>query len=151
MAQPSASRRLPNLAKWLIAVCAVLLLYSLVFWLPALLKAYLEDDLPLIIHRRVAVQSIEINPYVLSLRIHGLAVHEPDGAPFVSFEELFVNVQLSSVFQKSLNFKDITLKKPAARVVVRKGGTTNFDDLLKSRPEASRDQPTFQKLSSGIS
>jgi hypothetical protein len=100
---PRPSRRLPNLAKWLIAVCAVLLLYSLAgfFWLPALLKAYLEDDLPQVIHRRVAVQSIELNPYVLSLRIHGVAVPEPDGAPFVSFEQLFVNVQLSSVFQKS--------------------------------------------------
>ncbi|MGH7232950.1 MAG: DUF748 domain-containing protein [Nitrospiraceae bacterium] len=118
--------------KWFLIACALLLLYTLAgfFLAPAVLKSQLESKLPAVLHRNVTVQEVRINPYVLSLGIKGFQVTEPDGQLFASLDELFVNLQLSSLFQRSLNFKEISLKKPAVAIVVLQDGKTNFDNLL---------------------
>ena len=130
--------------KWLLGAMALMLLYTLAgfFLAPAILKLQLEGNLSDALHRNVAVQTIRINPYVLSLRIIGVQVTELDGQPFASFDDLYVNLQLSSLFQGSWNFKEINLVKPAVAITMHEGGKTNFDDLLMGSDKAARaEQP----------
>ena len=138
--------------KWFLITCGVVLLYTLVgfFLAPALLKSQLESKLPAVLHRNVSVQQVQINPYVLSLRIIDFRVTEPDGRDFASLDEFFINLQLSSLFQRSLNFKEISLKKPAVAIALQQDGKTTFDDLIsggaKEEPPTEPSKPLKVKI-----
>lgn len=131
---------MPRKTTWLIILSSLLLLYTLIgfFVVPAVLKSQLEQKLPPILHRQVAIRAVDFNPYALSLRITGFQVTEPTGEEFASFGELFINFQSSSLFQRSLNFSEISLKQPSLSVILEKGGRANFADILRSeqQPEA---------------
>ena len=130
--------------RWFLITCGLVLLYTLVGFLlaPMLLKSQLENKLPAILHRNVSVQDVQINPYVLSLRITGFRITEPDGQPFASLDEFFINLQLSSLFQRSFNFKEIHMQKPAVAVTLHQGGKTNFDDLLGGNKDQAPPEPS---------
>jgi hypothetical protein len=134
--------------KWVIILSGLLLLYTLIgfFVVPAVLKSQLEDKLPAVLHRQVSIQAIAFNPYVLSLRITGFRAIEPTGEEFASFGELFVNFQSSSLFQRSLNFSEISLTQPSLSVILEKGGKANFANILRSeqpheRPPSETTEP----------
>lgn len=125
---------MPKRTKWVIILSGLLLLYTLVgfFVVPAVLKSQLEENLPPVLHRQVSIQAIAFNPYALSLRITGFRATEPTGEDFASFGELFVNFQSSSLFQRSFNFSEISLKQPSLSVILEKGGKANFSNILRS-------------------
>lgn len=138
---------MPRRTKWLVILSGLLLLYTVVgfFVVPAVLKSQLEAKLPPVLHRRVSIHAIDFNPYALSLRITGFQVTEPTGEEFASFGELFVNFQLSSLFQRSLNLSDISLKRPSLSVILEKGGKANFANILRSdQPHEERPSDTAE-------
>ncbi len=59
--------------------------------------------------RSIDIADVATNPYVLSLRINGLEVRDPDKTPVVGFDELYVNFQLSSLFRWAWTFGEIHL------------------------------------------
>ena len=90
-----------------------LIVYALVgfFLLPAIIKWQLLKRLPAITRRTVAVQQVKLNPFALSLIIRGFTLKETNGDVFYSFDELYANLQLISVFKRAFVFKEIRLKK----------------------------------------
>ncbi len=54
----------------------------------------LRDDLG----RVAQIEKIEVNPYVLSVRVLGFKVNDKDDVNLAAFDELFINFQLSSLF-----------------------------------------------------
>jgi hypothetical protein len=78
------------------------------------------------------VEKIEINPFVLSLRIIGLELDNPEGAPTARIEEIFTNFQLSSLFRLALTFDEVRLSSAELFVARDKSGKMNFAYLLQS-------------------
>lgn len=124
----------PRRRKWLWRSGAAVLLYSLVgfFLIPALIKWQLRKQLPLATHRTATVRQVKFNPYALSLTVRGLALTETNGVAFASFEELYVNFQLSSLFRLAWTFDEIRLQEPRAEIVLGKNGQFNFANLGSS-------------------
>lgn len=95
-------------------VLVVVLLYTLLgfFVAPVIIEnrllALAEQDLG----RKARVENIAVNPYLLSLRIQGFEVDDEDLVPLVSFDEFFVNFQLSSLFHRAWTFAEIRLVEP---------------------------------------
>ena len=50
------------------------------------------------------LEKVEVNPFVLSLRLSGVELDDPAGAPVARIENLFVNFQLSSLFRRAWTF-----------------------------------------------
>src|SRR5208283_2175676 len=50
--------------------------------------------------------------------------------PFVSWDEVYVNLQLASFFGHTWIFKEISTKKPFVRVQMNADQTFNFSDLI---------------------
>jgi hypothetical protein len=128
-----------KLSPWirrLIWAGALLLVYTVTgfFIVPAIIKAQLLKRLPPLTHRQVALEQVKFNPYVLSLTLRGFALKEPGGDAFVSFDELYVNFQLSSIFKRKWVFAEVSLKEPFAQVTYRADGNFNFSDLLTNSP-----------------
>ena len=122
----SRKRRLVLLA------LALLLLYTVggFLILPPIIRIVAIKQISKQLDREVSIQKIKINPFVLSCTVSGLLIKDTDGEPFVSWDEVYVNFQLSSFFGHAWVFKEISTSKPFVRVQMNKDKTFNFSDIL---------------------
>lgn len=92
---------------WLLVAVLVWTLFGF-FGAPPLversIKSAIQDT-----GREIDIADVAINPYVLSLRIDGLEIRDPDSTPLIAFDTLFVNFQLSSLFRWAWTFDEIRL------------------------------------------
>jgi len=98
--------------------------------LPPIIRHVAVKQLSTQLGREVSIAKVKVNPFVLSATVDGLLIKDPDGQPFVAWDEVYVNFQLSSFFGKAWVFKEISTTKPFVRVQMNKGGTFNFTDLI---------------------
>ncbi|HUH66421.1 MAG TPA: DUF748 domain-containing protein, partial [Syntrophales bacterium] len=139
-----------RLIKILVGLIVVVALFGIIgfFVLPPIIKPILVDKLSKAIQREVAIDSIRINPYALSVSIKGFAVKER-GQPsnFLSFDELYVNAQgLSSIFKKAVILKEIRLTRPYISVSRNDDGTYNFSDLIPKEEKKEEGKPFLFSL-----
>ena len=80
------------------------------------------------------IEKIEINPFVMSLRITGLELDNPEGAPTIRVQEIFTNFQLSSLFRLALTFDEVRLT--AAELFVTRDETGNMDFAYLQLPRS---------------
>jgi hypothetical protein len=109
------------------------------FVLPPIIKSQLLKQLPKITKRSAVVRQVKVNPWTLSLTVRGLALTEPDDRPFMSWDELYVNFQSSSIFRRAWTFKEIRLVKPFSELILFKDGTLNFANM--SEPQTNAPPP----------
>lgn len=125
---------LPPKARKPIAWTVGLILFYTLFGfliLPLIVKAVAVKQLSRQFDREVSIRQLRINPYVLSTTIRGMLIKDKDGEPFISWDELYVNFQLSSLVRKPWVFKEFHIIQPFIRGQVNKDYTLNCSDLLK--------------------
>ncbi len=110
----------------------LLLFYSVAGFLilPPIIRVVAVKQLSKQLDREVSIEKVKLNPYALSCTVRGLLIKDPDGEPFVSWDEVYVNFQLSSFFGKAWVFKEISTTRPFVRVRMNKDYTFNFSDLI---------------------
>ncbi|MGQ9647529.1 MAG: DUF748 domain-containing protein [Thermodesulfobacteriota bacterium] len=112
------------------------------FILPPIAKSILTQKLSENLHREVTIEGIKINPYTLSLTVKKFLVKERNRPEaFVSFDELFLNLQTISLYRKGLVLKEIRLKDPYIKVDRNPDESYNFSDLIEKKPsEAPKEE-----------
>lgn len=134
-------RRLRKTAIWL---GSLFVAYTIIGFLivPPIVRSVARKKLARKLGRQVEIQTVRLNPWVLSLTVRGFKVHDKaDPETFVGFSELYVNVQpLASLFRFAGIVKQVRIVDPHLRVVRKADGTFNFSDLLageeKPKPAA---------------
>ena len=129
----SDSRKQPTKRGKILKWIAGLLLFYTVFGfliLPLILRAVAVKQLSRQLDREVSIEQIQINPYALSTTIRGLLIKDPDGQPFVSWAEVYVNLQAASFFGHAWVFDEISTSNTFVRVQMNKDYSLNFSDLL---------------------
>ncbi len=108
------------------------LLYTLVgfFLIPYLIKAYAIPVVAEKLKRPVLVKDVELNPFVLSLRLTGFEIREADQSALLGFDEFFVNFQASSLIRRAYVFDTIRLTMPYVSARVFKDGRMNLAELV---------------------
>lgn len=121
--------RARKLLRWLVAA---IILYTVLGFLvlPLIIRHVAIKQLSQQLGREVAIKQVKFNPYVFSTTIRGLMIKDRDGEPFVSWDEVYVNFQLSSFFGRAWVFKEISITRPYARVQMNKDYSFNFSDLI---------------------
>ncbi len=66
---------------------------------------FVQEDL----ERTAVIEKVEVNPYVMSLRVQGFEMGDSDGVRLAAFNELFINFQLSSLFNWAWTFEEVRL------------------------------------------
>ena len=126
------------------------------FGLPPIVKSVLTKKLSEALHREVTIEQIKINPYALSLTIRGFLIKEKGGSEkFVSFDELYVNLESISAIRFAPVLKEFRLKQPYFNVKRIDETTYNFSDLMEKKetkppekpPEKSPEKPKPLKFS----
>src|SRR5204863_6156487 len=111
----------------------IVLLYTVLGFLvlPPIVRAVAAKQLSKELDRPVTIQKVRLNPYTLSATIRGLLIKDKDGQPFVSWDEVYVNFQLVSLFTRPWVFKEVSTSQPYVRVQVNKDYSLNFSDLAE--------------------
>ncbi len=125
----SLSPRRRKLVFW---IFGLLFAYAILGFLilPPVIRAVAVKQLSKQLDREVSIAQVKLNPFVLSTTVRGLLIKDRDGEPFVSWDEVYVNFQLSSFLGHPWVFKEISVAGPFARVQMNKDGTFNFSDLI---------------------
>jgi uncharacterized protein involved in outer membrane biogenesis len=124
----------PRLRKILIGTLIFLVLFTITgfFVAPPILKSVLTKKLSEKLHREVAIQKIKVNPFMLSVDIKGFVVKNREkSGTFISFDELYMNLQAASVWKGGPVLKEIKIDRPYVNVIRNEDGTYNFSDLLE--------------------
>ncbi|MBN1841943.1 MAG: DUF748 domain-containing protein [Deltaproteobacteria bacterium] len=120
--------------KGVVIAAVFVVLYAIFGFLiaPSILKSNLISGIAEQLDRKATVSQIRVNPFALSATLRGFQLNEPDDERFFSFEELYVNFQLSSILRRAYTFDEIRLIAPDGRIKVLPDGSLNFSDLLTS-------------------
>jgi hypothetical protein len=114
--------------------------------LPLIIKTVAVSQLKKNLKRETVIESVRLNPYALSITIRGLNIKDLDSKPLLSWDEVYVNFRLLSVFRPAWGFDDIRVINPYVRVQLNKDMTFNFTDILQSfattNGPAKSDKPT---------
>jgi hypothetical protein len=118
-----------RLALWFIYLLVAYAILGFLI-LPPIVRNVAVKQLSKQLGREVSIEKIEINPFAFSTTVRGLLIKEKDGQPFVSWDEVYVNFELSSLFAKTWTFKEISTSKPFVHVQINEDGTFNFSDII---------------------
>lgn len=113
-----------------IAALLILVIAALKF-APGIVRGYIVNNSEELIGRKVAIESISLDPFSFTLSIDSLAVFEKDGeTPFVSFEKFRVNVDPFDMLTGTASVSEIYLKGLYARVLQHED-RFNFTDIVE--------------------
>ena len=125
---------------WLLVLLVVYTLAGF-FLLPWIAKrevvALLESQLGL----PVSLTQVRANPWALTVEAEGFAINDAEDQVLVGFDRLFVNLQLSSLINRALTLRELTLERPYGRLVRNADGTLNMQ-VLAPPAEADVSEPT---------
>ena len=98
---------------------------------PPLLRGKLASELAKKFHREVSIEQIRINPYTMTATVRGFLMKERQStATAVSFDEIYLNLELESLFRLGPVLKEIRLLKPYINLVRDDNGAYNFKDII---------------------
>ncbi|HQR52880.1 MAG TPA: DUF748 domain-containing protein [Burkholderiales bacterium] len=127
------------------AVLAAVVLFAAIGFLavPPLLRSQLEKLSQEKLQRTLTIGEIKVNPFDLKLEMRDVALKDKDGSPLASFERLLVDYEIfPALTQRAFGFREISLARPLANVVVDREGMLNFARLIA---DATRDTPPKQE------
>ena len=128
---------------------SILLFYTILGFLvlPMVVRSVAAKRLSRELNRQVTIDSVRMNPYALSCAIRGFLVRDLDGEPFVSWDKVYVNLELASFFGKAWVLKEFSTTNTYVRAQMNKDYSFNFSDLLEKFGRAG---PEPQKPSKPI-
>jgi Domain of Unknown Function (DUF748) len=123
------SARQRKLVIWTLSLLAAYTVIGFLI-LPPIIRSVAASQLAKQLDREVSIEKVKLNPFALSVTVDGLLIKDKDGQPFVSWDEVYVNFQLSSFFGHAWVFKEVSSTKPFIRAQMNPDGTFNFSDLI---------------------
>jgi uncharacterized protein involved in outer membrane biogenesis len=116
----------------LLVIASVIAVYALLgfFLAPYLIKKNAIATVRDVYAAELRIEKVNVNPFVLSLRVDNVEMDDPAGNEFASLGQFFANFQLSSLFRWALTFAEIRFDVTELHVARRAAGDTNFAFLV---------------------
>jgi uncharacterized protein DUF748 len=98
--------------------------------LPGILRGQIVAGIRKNLKREARLAKVKVNPLQLSITLEGFGLDDPDGTPFVAFDRLFIDYQLSSLPRWAITLRKFRIDAPQIHVRLMPDGKPNFDDLV---------------------
>jgi uncharacterized protein involved in outer membrane biogenesis len=123
---------------WLLAL---LLTYTLsgFLLLPWLAREQTVTRLSALLQRPVALETVRLNPFTLTLEVRNFSIAEASGEPLLQVGRLFADLELRSVWQRVWVVRELTLDGVQAQVERGADGSWNWQHLLPAAAPAVTD------------
>ncbi|MGM0904975.1 MAG: DUF748 domain-containing protein [Pseudomonadota bacterium] len=94
--------------------------------------------------RKLTIESVQTNPYTLTLHISGLKLNDTDEQQLIGWERLFVDLTWASITNTAWTFETIQLDKPTIQEERFTSGETRFSRLAdeNTSSEPKEREPT---------
>ena len=127
--------------KLILGLLLTVLLYGLAgfFAAPWAVQRLAEEQARKTFQAALTIERVAINPFALSLEINNLELSDPAGHAVATAEQIFVNFQLSSLFNWAYTLAELRLSAPRLDLVRDTEGAFNIDFLLPGSDEAGQD------------
>ncbi|WP_313951919.1 DUF748 domain-containing protein [Accumulibacter sp.] len=117
------------------------------FALPPFVKSTLSTKLSEALSRPVAIESVSINPFTLTVQVAGLVIQEKGGGETLAgFERLDINAEWSSLWRRGPVISELKVVAPTFRLVRLADGGFNVSDLIDeftATPASEDPTPVF--------
>ena len=126
--------------KWFVAAVGLVSLYALTGFLalPLLLSWYLPRFAEQSWHCRAEVESIRLNPFLLTVEINGLHLRQAKGQPLLSFDRFFADLETESLWRWALVLRELVLTKPEVNLEIEPDGAINLMQLAPATPPEAK-------------
>ena len=113
---------------WLIVLVT---LYTLLgfFALPLVIQYVAVNTAKEDFDRELRIESVQTNPYTLTLQINGLELDDVDKQQLLGWERLFIDLTWASITNQAWTFETIHLDKPTIQEERFTSGETRFSRL----------------------
>jgi hypothetical protein len=93
--------------------------------------------------RELRIESVQANPYTLTLRIDGVALDDIDNRQLLGWNRLFIDLAWSSIINRAWTFETIRFDKPIIQEERFASGETRFSRLAALPPDKTpaKDEP----------
>lgn len=120
-----------RLVSWRTAVVVGVALYALIgfFVVPWIAEKLIVKTARERLGREVTVEKIHCNPFTLSLTIEGFSLPDRPGSTLLSFDELYANAQVSSLFRWAMTLEELRIEHPYAALRRFEDGGINLVEL----------------------
>ncbi|MCK4819038.1 DUF748 domain-containing protein, partial [bacterium] len=118
--------------KILIIIAIIILVLFLVGLIitPPIARTYLVKNSPDLIGRQIALEKLKLNYFRMSVELRDFVLYEEDGeTPFVSFDQLYVNIAPWHLFGSELVVQNLLLDGLKINVI-QNDTAFNFDSML---------------------
>lgn len=122
-----------------LALIAGVALYALAgfWWLPRLATQWARDYVRTELHHSLELGRVAFNPFTLTVRVDDARLATADGALLLSFEELLLNFEVSSLWHRAYTFKQVRMTAPDLRALIGADGRLNLAQLRSAQTSAS--------------
>ncbi|NMT64967.1 DUF748 domain-containing protein [Marinobacter orientalis] len=126
---------------WLLVL---VVLYTLLgfFALPWIIQSVAVSTVQEDFGRELRIESVQTNPYMLTLRIDGVELDDTDNRQLLGWNRLFIDLAWSSLVNRTWIFQTIRLNKPVVQEERFASGETR---LTRLAPESSDKAPADDK------
>ena len=131
--KPSFS--LPRLRRLALYLAGLFVLFVLAgyFIVPPVAKSLIVKHASSALGREVSIERISVNPFALSATVSGFRLYEAGSKDvFASLDELYVNVESSSLWNLAPVVGALRLSAPRVKIVRLPEGRFNFTDILET-------------------
>ncbi len=122
--------RVRRIAWWILGVIVAIGIIGF-FIVPPIAKSYLVETLSKELKREVTIETLRVNPFTLAVTVRGFVMKDrPGPEPALTFDELYVDASLGSLFHLAPVLDQVRLVKPHLRLIRNEDKTYNFQDLI---------------------
>ena len=122
-------------------VALIVLVLAALKFAPGFIKDYVVAHSEEFIGRKMAIESVSLNPFTFTVNVDKFALLEQDGTtPFVSFDKFRINVDPLKIVTKTAAVSEIYMKGLYVHVT-QNGDMFNFSDILDFLAKADSASP----------
>jgi len=110
-----------------------LLTYSLFGFVaaPYIIKSQLIATAPDLLNRQLAINEVQVNPFLFSITMKGVSLSDPDHIELAGLDKLHINFDTFSLFRWAWTFSEISFSNPRFNLRIDEFGAPSFADLIK--------------------
>lgn len=106
-------------------------------WFDNFIKGQIETRLTKALGRKISVQSVAFNPFLLDVHLKGFQIDNdargPE-APFFKSDEIYARVSWKFALAGKVRITEARLVKPVLQIVLYKEGSNNFPSIQRTGP-----------------
>ncbi len=127
-----------RLVSWRSAIVAAVVMYALIgfFVVPWIVKSQIEKRSVELVKRQATVEKVRCNPFALSLTIEGFSIPDRPGSVLLSWDRVYANAQVSSLFRWAATLKELTIENPYVALRRFDDGKINVLEVMEDLPES---------------